>query len=126
MIADCLFSTHSVFVSEEGIITYTGICLEFIITMLLSLLTEDSFVWSMAVLFIFTTSNSTSPLGLLLGLLLVTRPLILDTWWTNLVLTYQPLTLIGLIIPTITLLVYWVHGLLHLVVDITRKSESRH
>ena len=96
------------------------------VTMLMSLLTEDSFVWSMAVLFIFTTSNSTSPLGLLLGLLLVTRPLMLDTWWTNLVLTYQPFILIGLIIPAITLLVYWVHGLLHLVVDITRKSASRH
>ena len=94
--------------------------------MLLSLLTEDSFLWSMAVLFIFTTTNSTSPLGLLLGLVLVIRPLMLDTWWTNLVLTYQPLTLIGLVIPAITLLVYWVHGLLHLVVDITRKSASRH
>ena len=94
--------------------------------MMLSILTEDSLVWSVAVLFIFTTANSTSPLGLLLGLVLATRPLVLDTWWTHCVHTHPPLTLIGLVIPAITLLVYWVHGLLHLVVDITRESQSRH
>ena len=94
--------------------------------MFLSLLSEDSLVWSVTVLFIFTTSNSTSPLGLLLGLVLAIRPLMLDTWWTHLLNTHHPFYLIGLVIPAITLLVYWVHGLLHLVVDITRKSESRH
>ena len=94
--------------------------------MFLSLLSEDSLVWSVTVLFIFATSNSTSPLGLLLGLVLAIRPLMLDTWWTHLLNTHQTFTLIGLVIPAITLLVYWVHGLLHLVVDITRKSESRH
>ena len=94
--------------------------------MFLFLFSEDSLAWSVGLLFIFTTTNSTSPLGFFLGLMLASRPLMLDTWWTSLVLTYQPLTLIGLIIPAITLLVYWVHGLLHLVVDITRKLESRH
>ena len=94
--------------------------------MFLSLFSEDSLAWSVALLFIFTPGNSTSPLGVFLGLMLASRPLTLATWWTHLILTYQPLTLIGLVIPTIPLLVYWVHGLLHLVVDITRKSESRH
>ena len=91
-----------------------------------SILSKSSLLWPVAVLFIFTTSNSTSPLGLVLGLMLAVRPLMLDTWWTNLVLSHQPLTLIGLIIPGITLLVYWVHGLLHLVVDLTRNTESHH
>ena len=92
--------------------------------MFLSLFSEDSLAWSVALLFIFTTANSTSPLGFLLGLVLASRPLMLDTWWTHLILTYQPHTLIGLVIPAITLLVYWVHGLLHLVVDITRNQRA--
>ena len=81
---------------------------------------ETSILWSLILLSVFTTGNSTSPLGMLVGLVLVIRPVMLDTWWSELVLTYPPLTLIGVIIPLITLLVYWVHGLLHLIVDVTR------
>ena len=88
--------------------------------MIFPIFVEDSIIWSLIVLFVFTTGNSTSPLGMLVGLVLVIRPEMLDTWWTNLVLTYPPLTLIGIIIPLITLVVYWTHGLLHLLVDITR------
>ena len=81
---------------------------------------EASMIWSLILLLLFTTGNSTSPLGMLVGLVLATRPVILDTWWSNLVQNYPPLSLIGVIIPLITLVVYWVHGLLHLIVDVTR------
>ena len=44
----------------------------------------------------------------------------LDSWWSQLVQQWSPLMLTGVIIPVITLAVYWTHGLLHLMVDITR------
>ena len=81
---------------------------------------EESLLWPIILVYIFTTSNSTSPLGLLFSITIVTRPEFLDTWWTNLVLNYSPLTIIGVIIPLLTLAVYWTHGLAHLLLDVTR------
>lgn len=83
---------------------------------------ECSILWSASVLFVFTSSNSTSPFGLCLGLLLASRPLLLTSWWSHLTNAYSPLTLTGVIIPLVTLAIYWTHGLLHLVIDITRWS----
>jgi len=81
---------------------------------------EDSLLWPLILVYIFTTSNSTSPLGLLFSITIVIRPEFLDTWWKNLVLNYSPLTIIGIIIPLLTLAVYWTHGLAHLLLDVTR------
>ena len=63
--------------------------------MLEYLLSEASPVWAVAVLFLFTTSNSTSPLGLLLGLLLAARPPALAAAWAQLQDSASPLTILG-------------------------------
>ena len=85
-----------------------------------SILHGDSYLWSSILLLVLTTSNTTSPFGLLLGLVLAVRPSFLTCWWSDLTSSYSPLTLTGLIIPGLVLLVYWVHGLLHLAVDLSR------
>ena len=88
--------------------------------MLESIFHGDSYLWSSILLLVLTTSNTTSPFGLLLGLTLAVRPRFLSSWWSDLTSSYSPLTLTGLIIPGLVLLVYWLHGLLHLVVDLSR------
>ena len=85
-----------------------------------SLIHSHSPLWSSILLFVLTTSNTTSPFGLLLGLILMVRPPFLSAWWSGLLASYSPLTLSGLVIPGLVLAVYWLHGLLHLVVDVTR------
>ena len=85
-----------------------------------SILHGDSYLWSSILLLVLTTSNTTSPFGLLLGLILAVRPSFLSCWWSDLTSSHSPLTLTGLIIPGLVLLVYWVHGLLHLAVDLSR------
>lgn len=86
----------------------------------ISILQGDSYLWSGILLLVLTTSNTTSPAGLVLGLILMVRPSFLSLWWSDLTTSYSPLVLTGLVIPGLVLVVYWVHGLLHLVVDITR------
>ena len=86
----------------------------------ISILQGDSYLWSGILLLVLTTSNTTSPAGLVLGLILMVRPTFLSLWWSDLTTSYSPLVLTGLVIPGLVLVVYWVHGLLHLVVDITR------
>lgn len=88
--------------------------------MLDSILDGDSFLWSSILLFVLTTSNTTSPFGFLLGLTLAVRPSFLSVWWSDLTASYSALSLTGLVIPCLVLVVYWVHGLLHLLVDLTR------
>ena len=63
--------------------------------MLEYLVSEASPVWAVAVLFLFTTSNSTSPLGALLGLLLAARPPALAAAWAQLQDSASPLTILG-------------------------------
>ena len=66
--------------------------------MLLSWFSETSLLWPVSVFFIFTTSNSTSPLGLVVGLVLAVRPRFLSSCWSHLVLSTSTLTLTGLIL----------------------------
>lgn len=63
--------------------------------MLEHLVSEASPLWAVAVLFLFTTSNSTSPLGALLGLLLAARPPALAAAWAQLQDSASPLTILG-------------------------------
>ena len=53
----------------------------------------DSPVWGAALLFLCTTSNSTSPAGLGLGCLLWARPAWLLAAWHSLWQTHQPTVL---------------------------------
>jgi len=79
---------------------------------------ENSPLWSVALLYVFATVNSTSPLGLLLGLTIITRPEFLVKTWS----TYaaDPFSLLAIYIPAAVLFVYWLHGLLLLILDITQ------
>ena len=63
--------------------------------MLEHLVSEASPLWAVAVLFLFTTANSTSPLGALLGLLLAARPPALAAAWAQLQDSASPLTILG-------------------------------
>jgi len=78
----------------------------------------DAALWSLALLVICTTSNSTTPAGFLLALVLISQPTWLVDGWETLNTQFSPLMLIGLVIPGLVLLIYWVHGLLHLLLDI--------
>ena len=78
----------------------------------------DSATWSLALLFICSTSNSTSPVGLLLSVLLISRPAWLVDGWATLNTEFSPLILIGLVLPGLVMVIYWMHGLAHLLLDI--------
>ena len=101
---------------------YTELKTGYVTTTLMidTLLHCDSVLWSSSLLFVLTTSNTTSPCGLLLGLILAVRPSFLSVWWSGLTASCSPLTLSGLVIPCLVLVVYWLHGLLHLAVDVSR------
>jgi len=79
-----------------------------------------SSIWSLALLFICTTSNSTSPAGFLLSVVLATRPTWLSDGWLTMVESFSPEVLLGLVLPGLVLLVYWLHGLLHLLLDMVQ------
>merc|ERR1711962_782522 len=82
------------------------------------LMGENSPLWSVALLYVFATVNSTSPLGLLLGLTIITRPEFLVKTWSA--YAADPFTLLAIYIPAAVLFVHWLHGLLLLILDITQ------
>ena len=80
----------------------------------------DSALWSLAMLFICSTSNSTSPAGFLLSLIVISRPTWLVAGWAALFMAFSPLVLVGLVLPGVVMLVYWSHGLTHLALDMAQ------
>jgi len=80
----------------------------------------ESALWALVLVFICTTGNSTSPAGFLLSLVVVSQPPWLVTGWATLSHVFSPLMLVGLVVPSLVLLVYWLHGLLHLLLDLVQ------
>lgn len=78
---------------------------------------SESATWSLALLFICSTSNSTSPAGLLLSLVLISKPGWLVACWASLFQVFSPVILVGLVLPGFVMMIYWTHGLLHLLLD---------
>jgi len=77
----------------------------------------EAILWSVALVFISATSSTSSPAGFLLGTCVATRPHFFTEWWFSLS-SSSPLILLGLKIPLLVLLVYWLHGFLLLVLDL--------
>jgi len=80
----------------------------------------DSPTWSLALLFIFTTSNSTSPAGFLLSVILISKPVWLINSWAALNTECSPVFMLGFVIPGLVMMIYWIHGLMHLLLDISQ------
>merc|ERR1712212_1326957 len=78
----------------------------------------DAMLWSVALVFISATSSTSSPAGFLLGTIVATRPQFFTEWWFSVSSSSSPIILLGLKIPLLVLLVYWLHGLLLLVLDL--------
>lgn len=77
----------------------------------------ESILWSLALVFMSTTSSTSSPAGLLFSTIVVTRPQFFTEWWISLSSSSSPLVFLGVKIPLLVLLVYWLHGLLLLALD---------
>jgi len=82
-----------------------------------SLAGPQASTWSVLLVFLSTTTSTSSPAGLLLSLLVATRPPALLGWWSSLC-SSPPLLLLGLHLPLVVLAVYWLHGLLLLLLDL--------
>lgn len=81
---------------------------------------SESATWSVALLFICSTSNTTSPAGFLLAVILNSKPAWLVGGWDSLNLEFPPVILIGLVLPGLVMMIYWIHGLMHLLLDMAQ------
>jgi len=94
--------------------------MEFLEDIIYSIVGPNSVLWSFVILYVFTASNSTSPFGLLLAIVVVAKPQSIQDAWAS--YASNPAELLSIWIPFAILLTYWTHGLLLLLLDITKWS----